>query len=99
MLKALNFNCMNLYDRVDSFSPDLIGITCPTPVYYIVKEICNELKEKDSKVIIVLGGPHPTALPRETIEDIKTDFIVIGEGEETFIELVDHINNLIIIKN
>jgi len=91
--EGLELQLHELYDRVDSFSPDLIGITCPTPVYYIVKQMCNELKEKDSTVIIVLGGPHPTALPRETIEDIKTDVVVIGEGEETFIELVDHINN------
>ena len=47
-----------------------MGITCPTPVYYIVKQMCYELKEKDSKVIIVLGEPYPTALTHETMEDI-----------------------------
>jgi radical SAM superfamily enzyme YgiQ (UPF0313 family) len=91
--EGLELQLHELYDRVDSYSPDIIGLTCPTPVYYIVKQICNDLKEKDPEVVIILGGPHPTALPRDTMEDIKTDFVVIGEGEETFIELIDHFDN------
>lgn len=82
-----------LYDQVDKFSPDIIGITCPTPVHWIVKAICSELKKRDRDVIIVLGGPHPTALPHDTLTEMEADVVVIGEGEETFVELINAIDN------
>ncbi|MEE9175676.1 MAG: radical SAM protein, partial [Thermodesulfobacteriota bacterium] len=41
----------------------------------------------------VLGNIHPTLLPRETLGDNTTDFIVRGEGEETFIELLNVLSN------
>ncbi|MHC4124381.1 MAG: B12-binding domain-containing radical SAM protein [Planctomycetota bacterium] len=91
--EGLELSLTELYKRVDTFSPDIIGITCPTPVYYIIKNICTELKKRDPDVIIILGGPHPTALPRETLMDMDVDMVVIGEGEETFIELVRVLQN------
>lgn len=87
--EGLELRLPRLYEQVDTFCPDIIGITCPTPVYWVVKQICRELKDKDSRVPIILGGPHPTALPRETLMDMDADVVVIGEGEETVIELID----------
>ncbi len=91
--EGLDLSLGQLYERVDAFSPEVIGITCPTPVYYIVQKICRELKERDSQVIIVLGGPHPTALPLDTLQGTDADVVVIGEGEATFIELILAIEN------
>jgi anaerobic magnesium-protoporphyrin IX monomethyl ester cyclase len=86
--EGLELTLEEIYDRVDAFSPDIVGLTCPTPVYYIVEEICRELKQRDRSVLIVLGGPHPTALPRDTLEQIDADVAVIGEGESTLLELI-----------
>jgi radical SAM superfamily enzyme YgiQ (UPF0313 family) len=82
-----------IYERVDSFSPDIIGITCPTPVYYNVQKMCTDLKRKDKDVKIVLGGPHPTALPVETLKETDCDIVCIGEGELTFLDLVNTFEN------
>ena len=42
---------------------------------------------------IVWGGVHPTLLPRETLEHELVDIVVVGDGEETFVELVDTLRN------
>jgi len=91
--EGLELSLEQLYEQVDEFSPDVIGITCPTPVYHIVKGICSELKKKDNVVPIVLGGPHPTAMPGDILKEMDADVAVIGEGEETFVELIRTIEN------
>jgi radical SAM superfamily enzyme YgiQ (UPF0313 family) len=78
---------------VDAFSPDIIGITCPTPVYYIVQQICSDLKRKDKDVKIVIGGPHVTALPKESLTETECDVVVIGEGELTFLDIVSRLKD------
>jgi len=91
--EGLELTLDELYKKVDKFSPNIIGITCPTPVFYTVKKICKELNLMDNTVPIVLGGPHPTALPKETLIEIpEVDVVFVGESEETFIEYVDCIN-------
>ena len=42
----------------------------------------------DGKVPIVWGGCHPTVMPQQTVSSDKVDIVVIGEGDETFLELV-----------
>lgn len=71
-------------------NPDIVGITCPTPTMSHVFRIVKMVKEEiNPKCQTVAGGIHPTALPRETIQDPFIDFLVAGEGEITFFELVE----------
>lgn len=49
--------------------------------------------EKGSKVPIAWGGPHPSIVPEQTLDNKFVDIVVIGEGDETFLELVNHIRN------
>jgi len=69
--------------------PKIVGITCYTPEYQEVLELAHKIKKIDHKIIIVVGGIHPTLYPEELLEEIDSpiDYEVIGEGEETFLEL------------
>jgi anaerobic magnesium-protoporphyrin IX monomethyl ester cyclase len=87
--EGLDLTFAQLLEKVDNYSPQIVGITCPTAAYYNIRKICHDLKKKDNQVKIVLGGSHPTALPRETIGETGCDAVVIGEGEITFLELVE----------
>lgn len=87
--EGLDMTFEALYQEVDKFTPDIVGITCPTAAYYNIEKICADLKKKDNKVKIVLGGAHPTALPGETLAETGCDAVVTGEGEITFYELVN----------
>lgn len=71
-------------------NPDLVGITCPTPTMNHVYKIASIIKEDINKnCITVVGGIHPTVFPSETIANQYIDFLVVGEGEITFFELID----------
>jgi len=51
-------------------------------------KICKALKETSSGKI-ALGGLHPSALPRQTMEEECVDFVIDGEGPYTLTSLLD----------
>jgi len=71
---------------------DLIGISSYTWMYKKSLKIVEKLNRLNKNLITVMGGPHVTFLDKETLND-GVDIIVRGEGEETFKELCDRIEN------
>ncbi len=65
-----------------------IGITLTTPNVDDVKQIIEVVRNYSPSSSIILGGPHITALPRESLKDLKADIVCIGEGDITFKEIV-----------
>ncbi len=49
-------------------------------------QMSKALRER-SNVKIVWGGVHPSLIPEQTLSEDYVDYIVIGEGEETIVEL------------
>jgi len=80
-------------------NPSIVGITIPTAKYSIAMKIANYIKKYSPSVTIVVGGPHPTILPLETIKEPSIDIVVKGEGELTFLELVSAIENCTELNN
>ena len=73
-----------------SFTPQLIGITMNTPSYDVVKKLSATLKKSWPDVPIVLGGPHPTVRPEDTLRDIpEADVVVKGEGEKAIFDAIN----------
>ncbi|MDF1537797.1 MAG: TIGR04013 family B12-binding domain/radical SAM domain-containing protein [Candidatus Thorarchaeota archaeon] len=58
----------------------------------ITHEVRHIKKEFDNRVILVAGGPHASARPSELIE-MGFDYVVIGEGESSFRELLYQLLN------
>jgi anaerobic magnesium-protoporphyrin IX monomethyl ester cyclase len=54
-------------------------------------EIAKEVKRLYPDVPVVLGGWHPSLLPDQTLAASYVDAVVVGQGEDTFLELVQHI--------
>lgn len=78
-----------LSDIIRQRNVDLIGISCFTPTYVVAANIAALCKRIAPNVKIVLGGPHPSLYPKDTLEKNKdVDFVVFGEGEHTLYELV-----------
>lgn len=64
---------------------DIVGITATTP---LIKEAWRLVKiVKKAGLPVILGGPHPSALPKESL-DHGADIVVRGEGEITLVELL-----------
>lgn len=75
--------------RVDEISPSIIGIGSTTLIWPRAVEIAGILKEAFPSVPIVAGGPQVMCYPEESISRDCFDAGVIGEGEDTFLEMVD----------
>lgn len=74
--------------------PKFIGITCTIFEMDIVKDMCDFIKNNSKKSIIIIGGPSPSICPNHFIEkNINFDYLVIGEGELTFCELIKNLRN------
>jgi len=69
--------------------PRFVGMTCYTPSINDVLRICRLIKDIDKNIKTVLGGAHPSAAPEATIKNKEVDFVVYGEGEETFLEMLE----------
>jgi anaerobic magnesium-protoporphyrin IX monomethyl ester cyclase len=67
---------------------DLYGISFGTPQYNYAVAISRAVKHAYPSAPVICGGPHPTALPHETIVDTNCDAIVEAEGENTFCQFV-----------
>ncbi len=65
---------------------DVVGITSVTPVIHEAWEAAREARKQDA--ITILGGPHPTILPAESLERPEVDLVVRGEAEDTIIEIM-----------
>ena len=69
-------------------TPRIVGVTASTAEFADALEILKLVKEHSAKMITVVGGPHITMMP-ETGGNRYIDYIVLGEGEVTFLELVN----------
>jgi anaerobic magnesium-protoporphyrin IX monomethyl ester cyclase len=65
---------------------DLVGISSPTPLIYEAWEAASLAKERGA--VTILGGPHLTLMPEESMERQEVDLVVRGEAEETIVEVV-----------
>ena len=73
--------------ELDAFQPDILGVSAVSQVVFEAREFAAAAK-KNHNCLTVLGGYHislaPETLPREF------DFGILGEGEVTFAELLEH---------
>lgn len=74
--------------HLKDLKPEIVGVTCYTFNFSVAEEILREVKRVAPNVTTVMGGVHASALPRIILEGTPDlDFIVVGEGELTFLEL------------
>jgi len=74
------------------YMPEVVGISVCT--YEVFKSIgvAKAVKEYDSGIKLIAGGPHPSILPTDLLlRSNDIDICVIGEGELTIVELVNAI--------
>ncbi len=77
------------FKEAPEFDADVYGITCFSGNLYSTIEIAKELKKAKGNALIVGGGALMTTSPEIVIQNSDIDVAVIGEGEETFPELIE----------
>jgi len=77
--------------NITYFKPDIVGFTTFTFAINHCFLLAKWVKEFDSSINVVFGGPHASYLPYETLVNECVDSVVYGEGEETMVELVNRL--------
>ena len=73
------------FDKIDlDEDVDLVGITAVTRAAPRAYQIADEFRKRD--VAVVLGGIHPSVLPREAKS--HADAVVVGEGEKVWPQIL-----------
>jgi radical SAM superfamily enzyme YgiQ (UPF0313 family) len=69
-------------------NPKIIGVTATTSTIKTALKYLEVVKKILPDTLTVIGGPHTTFVPLETLKDSKTlDLVVLGEGDETIVDL------------
>jgi radical SAM superfamily enzyme YgiQ (UPF0313 family) len=68
---------------------DIVGVSSPTPLIYQAWEAAALAQAQGA--ISVLGGPHLTLMPDESMQRPEVDLVVRGEAEETILEIAREI--------
>ncbi|MFM2245682.1 MAG: hypothetical protein RL071_1756 [Pseudomonadota bacterium] len=87
---AQQLNVAGTVKEVEAFRPDVIGIGSFTVTFETCKKLGAALKGALPGVPIVLGSYHVTLVPEEAMANPQFDVGVLGEGEHTMLELVEH---------
>jgi radical SAM superfamily enzyme YgiQ (UPF0313 family) len=86
--QVYNLSPLQTAERLAESKPDIVGITAWTDFWYPVCETLKHVRKLLPKATIIIGGPHASVYPRESLEATPADFLVSGDGEDVLLELV-----------
>ncbi|MFO8058007.1 MAG: radical SAM protein [bacterium] len=68
---------------------DLVGISAMVTMAREARLAARLAKELHPEALVVAGGPHPTTLPVEVLEEPAFDAVCLGEGEQALAEAAE----------
>ncbi|UCE81460.1 MAG: radical SAM protein [Methanobacteriota archaeon] len=85
-----NMSSEELVDKARMEKPDVLGMNCSTHTFMDTINTLRTLHETLPETKLVLGGIHATFAADKILRDYPfVDFVVKGEGEESFPRLLD----------
>jgi radical SAM superfamily enzyme YgiQ (UPF0313 family) len=98
--KDLNYNCelmeFSINDRVERVvneiivkKPSIVAFSCYIWNMYYVDQMSKLIKLIDSSIKILYGGPEVSYHSREFLNNSSGEFVIEGEGEETYREFIE----------
>jgi radical SAM superfamily enzyme YgiQ (UPF0313 family) len=92
-VKIFNFldNKTSIKDII-KFYPDIIGFSCSTSSNLMWIDNISRLLKKRLGCTIILGGPHITLSPQQSLETTVADYILIGESDFTLLDVLKYID-------
>ena len=86
----LQLSDQDVLKKIDSDTA-IVGISFNVVSAISAFKLVKYLKSELPNTIFIAGGPHPTCIPEICINEFEFDAVCIGEGEETFLEIVQNI--------
>jgi len=78
--------------EIERKRPSVVGVSCLfSSQSHNAQRVAGLVKEVDDSIAVIFGGAHPSSIPHIVLQDGNVDFVVIGEGERTFLELLSEL--------
>jgi radical SAM superfamily enzyme YgiQ (UPF0313 family) len=77
--------------KIVEYRPSVIGISVKSQNLASALMVARIAKSVDENMVVVFGGPHPSLVKSEILDDPVVDIGVLREGEETLIDILDSI--------
>jgi anaerobic magnesium-protoporphyrin IX monomethyl ester cyclase len=69
---------------------DIIGLTCMfSTLWPLTRDLTAKIRDRFPSALIILGGEHGTAVPEHVLGNSAIDVVVLGEGVDTILSLVN----------
>jgi len=83
-------NELQTADEVVKLNPKVVGITGTTEDRFMATSIVTEIRKRMPDILLIAGGPHYSYSSSDALLQVPSlDAIILGEGEETVVELVN----------
>lgn len=92
-MEADNISLDGLERYIEEIKPEIVGIQAITYTLIDTIQTADRIKKIDEKIKVVVGGIHASLYPVETAEIPNVDYVINGEGEIAFCELVNNIQD------
>lgn len=87
---SINDNINSILKKLYSLEADIYGFSCYIWNISLILSLCGSLKKAKPEAVIILGGPEVSYDPENILTDnTSIDYVVIGEGEATLLDLLD----------
>lgn len=91
-LHLLDFRTLKGWEQFESeflrIKPDVVGLTMRSCDTLVVAEIAARIKALRKETVTVVGGVHVSLDPKRVQQDGNFDFVMAGEGEVSFVKLL-----------
>jgi len=78
----------DIENEIAALAPDVVGISSLfTPYFREALEVAARVKKR-TRAIVVMGGSHASAAPESLLASSNVDYVIRGEGEKPFVELL-----------
>ncbi|MCP4247553.1 MAG: B12-binding domain-containing radical SAM protein [bacterium] len=76
---------------IEKHRPDIYGISYAFLTQRLAALTISAVKERFPDLLVIAGGPHPTSVPEQVLEETRADLACIGEGEVVLSAVVDKV--------
>lgn len=92
--EAEGFTYEDIKKGIKEFQPNIIGMQTYCTNIQQCNKVAKIAKKINKNIKVLLGGAHSTIFPEETAGDADIDFVIKGEGEAVFENLIKELSKI-----
>lgn len=90
----------SILEKISYYKPDIVGVSTMFTAYSSDShQIASIVKNYNPKILVIFGGAHASILYENVLSDKNVDLVVVGEGENTILEIVDNFKKHLPLEN